>query len=236
MTSLLTGLLVLLIGSRLRVRPRARSTAQLQPIAPNASTADASLQHRSPPSPVAVRHRLRRRPATPSPEHVAAWCDGLARAIRGGASLTAALREVDPPPECSPRVESVRLALRRGASLHDACMARSGSSELDVAFTVIRACAAHGGPAAEPLSRTAATLRGRAADAAERRTNSAQARLSAIVMTVLPLGMLALLLLTSGSVRQFVVSPPGLGVAALGALLNAIGWLWMGRLIRGGGR
>jgi tight adherence protein B len=117
----------------------------------------------------------------------------------------------------------------REASAIERCPAH-----LEVALTVIRACAAHGGPAAEPLSRAAATLRGRAADAAERRTQSAQARMSAIVMTVLPVCMLGLLLVTSGSVRTFAAGPLGLAVIATGTAANALGWLWMRRLIGGG--
>ena len=109
-------------------------------------------------------------------------------------------------------------------------------ANLDIAVTVLAACATSGGPAAEPLDRAAAVLRGRAAASAERRTQSAQARMSAVVMTVLPVAMLALLIATSGSVRDAVRAPIGLVVIAAGLSLNALGWRWMRRLIDGASR
>jgi tight adherence protein B len=96
---------------------------------------------------------------------------------------------------------------------------------------VVRACAEHGGSAAEPIDRAAAALRQRAALAGERRTNSAQARMSALVMTGLPAAMLMLLTITSGSVRAAATSPVGSIAIAIGALLNIAGWHWMRQLI-----
>jgi tight adherence protein B len=226
MTPMLVGLLVVLIGGRLQIRPRPRR--------PQAAPLELAESSESRLWPLLGDRRLARRPFEPGPEHVAAWCDALARAVGGGATLATAIRTVEPPAACVAAVGSIRLALERGVSLHDACSSGPQPEALQVAITVIRACAAQGGPAAEPLSRTAAVLRGRAADAAERRTQSAQARMSAIVMTILPICMLALLLATSSSVRLFVVSPTGLGVMAAGAALNTLGWRWMRRLVTGG--
>ena len=45
--------------------------------------------------------------------------------------------------------------------------------------------------------------------------------------------MLALLLVTSASVRAAVTGPAGLLVVASGAILNFVGWRWMGRIIEG---
>ncbi len=58
--------------------------------------------------------------------------------------------------------------------------------------------------------------------------------MSAVVMTILPVCMLSLLLLTSGSVRMFVGSPDGFGVVVIGAALNVAGWRWMRHLIGNG--
>jgi Flp pilus assembly protein TadB len=225
-TLLLVFVLVVLVGDRLRVRPRGRPVT----VATGHSGELEPVDRRT------VQQPTRRRRPTAQPEHVAAWCDGLARALSGGSTLATAIREVEPPPACSTEIESIRLALTRGASLSKSCEIATSSVHLSVALTVIRACAAHGGPAAETLSRTAATLRGRAADIAERQTQSAQARMSAVVMTILPICMLALLLVTSGSVRGFVMSSAGAGVVAAGAVLNALGWRWMARLIDGSRR
>jgi tight adherence protein B len=237
MTTMLIWLFVVVIGDRLRLRAPRRRPASLV----TTSAGDGDL---APDAGRVARRSYRwstfaapsRRRAGIAPEHVAAWADGLAGAIRSGSTLAAAIRDVEPPRSCAPAVASIRLASRRGASLRQACEIESCPAHLDLALAVIRACAEHGGPAAEPLSRAAATLRGRAADAAERRTHSAQARMSAIVMTVLPICMLGLLLLTSSPVRQFTGSPVGAGLVAVGALLNLLGWLWMRRLIDGGHR
>ncbi len=226
MIPILVGTLVMLVGGQLRLRPRARIAAE------RAVTATSPTDRRAFTGPRFARVAAARRLALPA-EEVAAWCDALARAVSAGSALTAAVREVEPPASCADAVAAIRLALRRGLSLRDACAVPAASPNLDAALTVLRACAAHGGPAAEPLSRAAAMLRARAADAAERRTHSAQARLSAVVMTALPMCMLALLLLTSGAVRHVLASPLGIGTVLLGAGLNLLGWRWMTRLIDG---
>jgi Flp pilus assembly protein TadB len=170
-----------------------------------------------------------------SPDEIAQWCDEIARAARSGSTLTAAVRGAPAPAQLAVELAAVHLALDRGVALATALEhAPVANADVQLAFTVLRACAEHGGPAGEPIDRAAATLRGRAADLAERRTHSAQARMSAVVMTWLPVAMLALLLVTSASVRTAVTGPVGLFVVASGAILNLVGWRWMGRIIEGG--
>ncbi|HEY5664513.1 MAG TPA: type II secretion system F family protein [Ilumatobacter sp.] len=221
-TGWLAGLLAVVVASRWRVRPRPRRVG-------GGDTGPAGRDDR------AVPVRRRGRPVAP-PEQVAAWCDALARAVGSGSTLSAALREVEPPSSCADTIGRIRLALARGTSLHAALSCPAGSPHLDVALTVLRTCAAHGGDAAQPLGRTAVVLRERAAAAAELHTQSAQARLSATVMTALPVGMLALLTATSAPVRGFVASPAGLATVAAGLTLNVAGRRWMTRLIGGGRR
>ena len=181
-----------------------------------------------------VPHVRRSRPSgPPRPATVASWCESLARSIRSGSSLTEALRSNDTPQGADEVVAPVLLAVQRGARLADALDVTTESPHLNLAITVLRACAVNGGSPAEPLDRAAATLRSRAAAAEERRTHSAQARLSAVVMTVLPVAMLALLLATSSSTRAATVGPSGLVVVAAGAALNLAGWRWMRRIIDG---
>jgi tight adherence protein B len=228
-TALAAGALAVLLAARLRIRPRPRP---VDPAAAGTRPAEHPVGSRR-----SAAHQvghLRRRPPVAAPEQVASWCDGLARAVAGGSTVAAAIRDVEVPPACDTAVEQIRLALGRGAPLAEAVTITPGSPHLQLALTVLHSCAVHGGQAAEPLSRAAAVLRERAADAAELRTQSAQARLSAIVMTALPVGMLALMLVTSRAVRGFVVSPVGIGVVAVGLGLNAIGWRWMTRLVGGG--
>jgi tight adherence protein B len=180
------------------------------------------------------RRRLSRRrtSARIEPAELAAWCDSLARALRGGATLRHALCTVPPPASVEARLAPTLLALERGASVVAAFSnVDVRSPDLDLVLVVVRACAEHGGEGAEPIDRAAAALRQRAALAGERRTNSAQARMSALVMTCLPLAMLALLALTSRSVRAASTSPAGSVAIAFGAMLNLTGWVWMRRLI-----
>lgn len=129
--------------------------------------------------------------------------------------------------------DRITLALDRGRGLGEALAVHSSSPHLTLAISVMRACSINGGPPAEPLDRAAATLRARANAAAERRAQSAQARMSAVVMTVLPLAMLALLLTTSASSRHAAISPTGLIAIVSGGCLNVIGWRWMRGIIGG---
>jgi tight adherence protein B len=196
---------------------------------------------RHPPAPVGatrrrverLRHVVRDRAPSPvEPSALAAWCDALARALRGGATLRHALSSVEPPASVAPQLAPALLALARGASVTAALAdVDARSPDLDLVLVVLRACAEHGGAAAEPIDRAAAALRQRAALAGERRTNSAQARMSAIVMTCLPGAMLALLALTSHSVQAVATSKSGLAVIGAGIMLNLAGWRWMRRLI-----
>lgn len=169
------------------------------------------------------------------PIELAAWCDGLARAARGGATLRHALRTVAPPPAVLPALDPALLALDRGASTAEALDAvGEAPPHLDLVLVVLRACARHGGAPAEPIDRAGAALRQRAALLAERASQSAQARMSAAVMTVLPGALLAVLLATSSPVRHAIGTPAGAAAVLLGGAANGAGWCWMRRLIRGG--
>lgn len=168
----------------------------------------------------------------PGPAQIAGWCDALAREVRSGASLGAALRTVEPPSGGS--LDAIAHALGRGTTVTDALSSvASATPDEQAVLSVLGACALHGGPAAQPLDRVAATLRRRAADAAERAVHSAQARLSARVMTVLPGAVLALLVATSPSVRATVASPVGAVSILVGLGLNVTGWVWMRQVIGG---
>ena len=121
----------------------------------------------------------------------------------------------------------------RGESLVDA-LDRAGvdpASDAGLALTVLRSCARFGGPAAAPLERAAATLRARDAVAAEQQAQSAQARLSARVLTLVPIALLVLLAITDPKVRSALATPAGIAAVMLGGLLNAGGALWMRRII-----
>ena len=146
------------------------------------------------------RWRLWRRRSRPDDDRVAEWCEQVARHVRSGSSLARAVAEggrdvLGAGAAFDPAVR----ALRRGRGLADALNQTDGAADPASAFglvlPVLSACAELGGPAAMPLERAAATLHARAAERAERRTSSAQARLSARVLTTVPVGVLALLAL-----------------------------------------
>jgi tight adherence protein B len=210
-----SAIAVLALGGALRPRPSPRRPG------------DATLEPQSFTLPVL---RSRRRAAVDAAD-VAAWCESLARVVRGGSTLITALHTVEPPASCRDAIDPIILSLRRGGRLRDALDLATRAPHLDLAVTVLRACAVNGGPPAEPLDRAAATLRGRATDLADRRTQSAQARLSARVMTILPIAMLALLLATSATTRAAATSTTGLAAIAIGGVLNVAGWRWMRHII-----
>lgn len=228
--ALLAALGVAVIGHRLRPRPARCRSIQLVP------TAEPT------PRPRRSWRRVRRPGREQRATDLAAWCDRLARAVRSGSTLSGAVRTVAPPSAGAAEIDALVLSLRRGAPLADAVAGVVAGADgpidrdLGVALTVLRACATAGGPAAEPLDRAAAALRARAAELADQRTQSEQSRLSAVVMTALPIGMLALLLATSRSVRDVVVSPAGVVLVVVGIAANLAGWRWMRRIIDGAGR
>lgn len=179
---------------------------------------------------------IRRRPTTgdPTPDDVADWCDFVARALRSGSSLSAAMAAgAASGSAMAPIAATVMRHVGRGEPLVVAFDAAGAdpSSAAGLAVAVLRSCARFGGPAAAPLERAAATLRARDAVLAEQRAHSAQAHLSARVLTLIPVALLALLATTDGTVRAAVVTPAGAAVVMLGAALNGLGSLWMRRII-----
>lgn len=216
--AVLGGIAVLLAGVAVRPRPVGRRVHE--PTTRREERADGRRTG-----------RRRRIPEETEAAAVAAWCEVMARHVRAGSTLSAAIRAAEPPSTAADQVAEVVHRLDRGARLADALATPGGSRHVELAVTVLRACAINGGPPAEPLDRAAATLRGRARDAAERRTQSAQARLSAVVMTVLPVAMLVVMLVTSPATRSAASSPAGVLVVGVGGLLNVAGWRWMRRII-----
>lgn len=182
-------------------------------------------------------HLLRRsRSGGPSDVDVANWCEGMARGLRSGSSLTTAFNESGNDPDHARMaivVGPVVAQVARGRSLVDAV--RSGATDsttaAGLALTVLRSCADIGGPAAGPLERVAATLRARDALRQEQQAHSAQAQMSARVMTLVPVGMLALLAVTDPRVRDSIGSTAGAVAVTLGVSLNLAGWWWMQRII-----
>jgi tight adherence protein B len=191
---------------------------------------------------VAARWRRWRIGNDIEPEVVAAWCDGLTRSLRAGNTLRQSLlHQVPAHALLRTATRPLRQSLEHGrpvSSAIDELIDRSGSSgngigpHLRLVGSVLAGTADVGGSAAAPLDRVAGALRLRVVDGQERAAHSAQARLSAHVLTLVPLGVLVLLVATDAHVRGVVVQPVGAVVLVAGLTLNLGGWWWMRSIVR----
>jgi Flp pilus assembly protein TadB len=194
----------------------------------------------------AATHRLlrevaRRRSGRGMPANaveLAAVLDTVSRRCASGESLTTALGGALAAPAPVAGVAAVSslaeaaTMLGRGATLREALGAvTSTDADVVLAVHVLALCATQGGNVSESLDRAAATLRERQGVRLERDAQSAQARLSARVLTVVPIGFAAWSLATTPTVRTFATTPAGLACMALGATMNLAGWRWMRRTI-----
>jgi Flp pilus assembly protein TadB len=171
----------------------------------------------------------------PIEEHLAVWCAAVARSVRADASLSVAVEEAtESVPALVPVFGPVVHAQQRGCSLSTALDALASTDDsVRLVAAVARTCARLGGSAGEPFDRAAAVMHARLAAVAERRVQSAQARLSAVVLTVTPLAVLALLFTVESSVRDAFALPVTWICLTIGLALNLGGWLWMRRIIAG---
>ena len=172
--------------------------------------------------------RDRRRPP-PTGDEWAQLLDAVAAEVRSGSSLATALALAQ---HRSP-VHGLLVHPGRTLPFDDAVM----KVPVDEAVAVQALSAAHalGGPIAATLHAGAALLRERAAIRAEAQAHSAQARLSARVLTAVPLAFAAWSLASSRSFRLALLSPVGLACAALGCVCNLVGWWWMRSIVRQAG-
>lgn len=155
-----------------------------------------------------------RRAAKPTGIEWADWLDHAAAGVRAGHSLTAAVQQATRHTGVSPSTDH---------PTHGADHA--------VVLAALQMATAMGGPVAATLQQAASVLRERTALRAEVSVHAAQSRLSARVLTALPLAVAALGAVTSTSFRAALCSSAGAACACAGALLNLIGWRWMRREI-----
>ncbi len=169
---------------------------------------------------------------------------GLAEALRsvggelgaGGTVRTAIGRLARAPSPVQRDLSRVEARLQLGASLAAAFEAWPRERPLPgvrVVAGALVATAALGGAAAGPLEGLAASLADRHAIAAEARSLSAQARVSAIVVGVAPLGYLALsAALDGGAVNALVATGVGRLCMVVGLVLDLLAIAWMRRIVR----
>jgi tight adherence protein B len=207
-------------------------------IGPHAAVALAALAAAGP-----VRARVGRRTGLRRrrEQQLPAALDRLAAALRTGSSLTTALDEVgralEPPlgPELATLAREashgrpLRQVLDGWSAGHDDPGTRLAAAALVLATVV-------GSAPARAIDGVAATLRERHDLTAERRALAAQARISALVLSVAPVAFAALLVMADTAAAQFLVgTPAGWACLAAGVGLDATGAWWMARLSRGDG-
>jgi tight adherence protein B len=186
-----------------------------------------------------VPRRLARLAGTQRADRALAdWLDAAGRSVRAGGSLTQALARASTSVEASPLSDDAATLARRlddGEPLVEvlAWFGDHPSSSRRLAANALSLAAEVGGAPAVALDGVAATMRHHLAMAGEARALSSQARLSALVIVVSPLVFAALGASADARVLAFLLGTPvGLGCLLLGVALDAVGALWMARLVR----
>ena len=163
----------------------------------------------------------------------------LASALRGGASVPGALTVVGDglPAPLGPELSALGHEADAGRAVTDVLdewAAIHGDAGTRLAATALVLAAAVGAAPARAADGVAATLRERADLAAERRALGAQARMSAAVLSIAPVGFAAFLGTTDAAATRFLLgTPAGWACLAVGLSLDAAGAWWMARATRG---
>jgi Flp pilus assembly protein TadB len=146
---------------------------------------------------------------------------------------------------CSPSIDTAlngfRLRIARGADLVNTCTAvlnavpaRPASAQIQTLREIvglIRVCALGSSRTAQTLDRAAHNLRLRSALTAQITTETASVRLSAKLLTALPIVAVAVTLMISPQVAQTYTTAAGLICMTMCLGLNLLGWWWIRRLI-----
>ncbi len=134
--------------------------------------------------------------------------------------------------ECSRVVEEVRI----GASLQQALEGlrhRTRSRPLGAVATAILVSDRTGGNLAELLARQAGIVRSQVAFLQEVRALTAHARCTAVILTLLPLGVAAAMFLLSPAFLSPMLAPgPGRALLVIAAMMEIVGWRVIHGMIR----
>lgn len=163
--------------------------------------------------------------------------DDVARALRAGASVPQALADAAlAGGVAASELGDLVARAHRGLSLEENLarwMDERPMVEVRLAATALGLAAAAGGSAAQAVESVAATLRERHAATEEVRVQSVQARLSAVVIALLPLGFTAWCVTTDPRAAAFLLgSAVGWACLTAGLTLLAVGGWWMARIVR----
>jgi tight adherence protein B len=184
---------------------------------------------------VAVLYRRRRRELD---RQVPDAIQAMANSLRAGASLVQAIGEVatgGPAPvrdEFRMILEEYHLGAPLDRALDDA-RRRLGNRNLDLAFAVLLIGRESGGSLPQILERTAGSVRELWRLEEEVRTRTAEGRLSAKILGVMPAVLLGLYaLIDPGAIGSLFSHPAGIFTLGLAAVLAAVGMAWTWRIAR----
>jgi len=156
--------------------------------------------------------------------------EGIARNLRAGSSLSQAIAEV------AGETRGLAWANHHGLGLVNALedfVRRCPLRGVRLAVAALALGAETGGAQARAIDGVATTLRDRISLAAEVRALSSQARMSALVIALAPVGFAAFASATDARTSQFLFgTDAGLVLLAGGLGLDGLGALWMNRLSR----
>ena len=186
--------------------------------------------------PLVVFHTLRGRADAGYDATLASALDAVGRAIRSGGSLSQAVVEASASVRGSVGADLTLLAasVARGrpfaAALVDWREARPRPSvRLSVGALVL--AAQTGGPPARVIEDVASAIRTRQQVAHEAHALAAQARLSAVVVGLAPIGFMAVSCLTDPRNAHLLFGTPiGVTCLVVGLALDAVGAVWMHRM------
>jgi tight adherence protein B len=183
------------------------------------------------------RLRSRRAVAARRDEQLADAVGALTSAVRAGLSLPQALaytaREAEPP--FADDLDALVASLDGGVPMADAVTAwveHVGTDDARLVGAVLELHRRSGGDLPAVLDQVAATIRERVAAAREVRALTAQARLSGLILGLLPIGFFAFLWLTSRrEIEGALATTAGIASIAIGLVLEIGAFVWIRRLL-----
>jgi len=166
-----------------------------------------------------------------------AFLDLLSGHIRAGHSLPESLAETVPllPAGIREEMAWVLQQNRLGTPLAEALThweERIPSEEISLVVRPLRAMIPGGGNVADLLERTRDILRLRMRTTEKLRSMTAQARLQAVVLTLLPAAFaIALSMVDPGFLPNLLGTPQGKSIAAIAFVLQALGWFTIQKIL-----
>jgi tight adherence protein B len=164
--------------------------------------------------------------------------DLMARSMQAGHAFTSALQVTakDCPPPLSHELRTVFEEINFGISAAQALKAlaqRVDSDDIRYFVVAVIIQSETGGNLAEILKNTAHLIRERQKIAGVVRVLSAEGRISAVILSLLPFALAALMsLLNPGFISRLWTDPMGLQLVYISLAMMTVGILWMWRLIQ----